>query len=179
MPSFLKDTTDLINKINDLNSRGPLPEGTILVSWDVVAMFPNIDNDLGVKAVRKALDSRKNKVPSTECIVEAVEICLDSNNSEFFGNHYIQQHGTAMGPKNACSYADLAMGEIDILAKEGGPVKPNLWFRYRDDVVDVWTHGEEKLQEFTNYINALYPTIKFELVQSYETLNVLDLTLKL
>ena len=84
-----------------------------------------------------------------------------------------------MGPKNACSYADLAMGAIDILAKEGGPIKPNLWFRYRDDVVDVWTLGEEKLLEFTDYINALYPTIKFELVQAYETLNVLDLTLTL
>ena len=94
-------------------------------------------------------------------IVKAVKICLNSNNSEFFDNHYIQQHGTAMEPENACSYADLAMGEIDILAKEGGPIKPNLWFRYRDDVVDVWTESEEKLLAFTDYIIALYPTIKF------------------
>ena len=33
-----------------------------------------------------------------------------------------------MGPKNVCSYADLAMGEVDILAKEEGSIKPNLWF---------------------------------------------------
>ena len=44
LPSFVKDTTDLIHKIQTLNSeKGPLPPGCLLVSWDVVAMFPNID----------------------------------------------------------------------------------------------------------------------------------------
>ena len=30
------------------------------------------------------------------------------------------------GPKNACSYADLAMGEIDFQGKFSGPIKPAL-----------------------------------------------------
>ena len=38
----------------------------------------------------------------------------------------MQPNGTAMGPKNACSYADLAMGVIDDKAKEG-EIKPKLW----------------------------------------------------
>ena len=58
-------------------------------------------------------------------------------------------------------------------------MKPLLWWRYRDDVFDVWTHGLPKLLEFTKYINSLYLTIKFELVYSEYTLNVLDLTLHL
>ena len=91
----------------------------------------------------------------------------------------MQKHGTAMGPKNACSYADLAMGLIDEKGKFGGGVKPLLWWRYRDDVFDVWTHDFPKLLKFTEYINSLYPTIKFELVYSEHTLNVLDLTLHL
>ena len=49
----------------------------------------------------------------------------------------MQKHGTAMGPKNACSYADLALGLIDEKARLGGVVKPLLWWRYRDDVCDV------------------------------------------
>ena len=84
-----------------------------------------------------------------------------------------------MGPKNACSYADLAMGLIDEKAKFGGALKPLLWRRYRDDVFDVWTHGLPKLLEFTEYINFLYPTIKCELVCSENTLSILDLTLHL
>ena len=31
-----------------------------------------------------------------------------------------------MGPKNACSYGDLAIDEIDLIAKFSGPVKPSL-----------------------------------------------------
>ena len=42
---------------------------------------------------------------------------------------------------------------------------------------DIWTQGLPKLLEFTDYINGLYPTIKFELVYSDSHLNVLDLTL--
>lgn len=84
-----------------------------------------------------------------------------------------------MRPKNACSYADLAKGETDQLAKQGELIKPKFWWRYRDHVLDIWTHGLDKLFEFTDYINSLYPTIKFELVYSTSQLNILDLTLHL
>ena len=166
LPSFIKDSTDLINKIQALNAKGPLPVDSLLVSWDVVSMFPNIDNNLGITAVRKTLDSRSSKFTSTDCIAEAVEICLRVNNCHFSEHNFVQKHGTAMGPKNACSYADLAMGIIDEKAKLEGNLKPMLWWRYRDDIFDLWTQGLPKLLEFTDYINSLYPTIKFELVYS-------------
>ena len=38
-----------------------------------------------------------------------------------------------LGPKNACSYVDLAMAIIDKRTKSG-EIKPNLWWRYRDDI---------------------------------------------
>ena len=46
-------------------------------------MFPNIDNKLGLTAVKKALNTRENKSPSMTCILEAVKICLKSNHSVF------------------------------------------------------------------------------------------------
>ena len=147
-PSFIKDTTDLLNRIQKLNEQGPFPEGTLLVSWDVVSMFPNIDNELGLGAVSRALDTRKQLLPSTDCILEAVEICLKSNHSVFNETFYLQVHGTAMGPKNACSYADIAMGEIDHKAKHCGPLKPSQWWRYRDDIFDLWQQGPAFCTEF-------------------------------
>ena len=168
LPSFANDTTHLLQNIEDLNKLGPFAEGTLLVSWDVVSMFPSIDNNLGIKAV----------IPSTECIVEAVNICLAHNNSHFQEKLFLQTHGTAMGPKNAFSYADLAMEIINQKAKSGD-IKPNLWWRYRDDNFDLWTQGTTKLREFTDFINSLYPTIKFTMVSSEISLNVLDLTLSL
>ena len=111
--------------------------GSLLVSWDVVSMFPNIDNNLGITAIRKALDSRSSKFPSTDRIAEAVEICLRDNNCHFSEQNFVQKRGTAMGPKNACSYADLAMGIIDEKAKLERSLKPLLWWRYRDDIFDL------------------------------------------
>ena len=123
--------------------------------------------------------ARERPMPSTQCILEAVEICLKHNHSVFQHSFFLQIHGTAMGPKNACSYADLAMGEIDHKAKFCGPIKPALWWRYRDDIFDLWQQGLPALKTFTEYINSLYPTIKFELVFSDNHLNVLDVTLHL
>ena len=54
-----------------------------------------------------------------------------------------------------------------------------LWWRYRDDKFEIWIQGLEKFLKFREYINFLYPAIKFELVYSVNSLNVLDLTLQL
>ena len=94
--SFSK-ITHLLQKIYDLKKDGPFPEGAFLVSWDVVLMFPNIDNNLGIKAVTDALYSREIQVPSTPCIVEAVKVCLQHNNSPFRSKQFLQIHGSAMG----------------------------------------------------------------------------------
>ena len=142
-------------------------------------MFPNIDNNLWLNEVREALEIRQVQSPPTDCLLEAVELCSLNNNSQFGNLNFLQCMGTAKGPKNACSYADLVMGEIDELAKNRHEIKPMLLWRYRDDIVDIWVHGLPKLLEFTDFINALYPTIKFELVYSQQTLNVLDVTMHL
>ena len=127
LPSFIKDITDLLNRIEQINNEGPFPDGTLLVSWDIVSMFPNIDNKLGLTAVKNALDASERKRPSTQCILEVVKICLECNHLAFKDNFLLQIYSTAMGPKNACSYADLAMGEIDHKAKFCDPIKPALW----------------------------------------------------
>ena len=68
-------------------------------------------------------------LPSTDCMGEAVEICLRVNNCQFSEQNFVQKHGTAMEPQNACSYADLAMGLIDDKTKLEGNLKPLLcWY---------------------------------------------------
>ena len=67
----------------------------------------------------------------------------------------IQNHVKEQGSKNACSSADLAMGEIELKAKFSGPIKPSLWWRYRDDVFDLWQQGLPALHQFTDYIDSL------------------------
>ena len=88
--------------------------GTLLVSWDVISVYPSIDNEVGLGACKAALLDRRDKLsPSTDCLLEAIKITLKCNNSTFNNKHYRQNRGTAMGPHNACSYADLAVTTID------------------------------------------------------------------
>ena len=90
-----------------------IPNDTIFVSFDIVNMYPSIDKDRGIAAVRNALEARTNKSPSTDCITEGLEICLKCNNSRFGSQNLLQLNGTATGAPNSCSYADLAVFNID------------------------------------------------------------------
>ena len=88
---------------------------------------------------------------------------MENNISQFDDEWYRQMFGSAIGPRDACEYTDIAMSEIDeIVNSENNPYKkPTLWDRYRDDVYDPWTGSIEELNEFFNWLNTLSPSIKF------------------
>ncbi len=56
--------------------------------------------------------------------------------------------------------------------------RPLLWKHYIDDVICLWTHGEEKLHEFTDYLNSHLPRIKFTMKFSKKSVEFLDTLLK-
>ena len=90
-PSHIKDITHFLNKIKEIGENRVFPPGTLLVSWDVEAMFPNIDNKACLRAIITcALNQLTIQHPSTKCIIEAVKICLECNNSEFNNQHFVQ-----------------------------------------------------------------------------------------
>ena len=57
---------------------------------------------------------------------------------------------------------------------EGYVNKPFLWLRYIDDILMVWTHGNEKLDSFIAYLNSIHPTIKFTGERSTTSIPFLD-----
>ena len=146
---------DIIDNLNDPN----LPDNSVLVSFDVVNMFPSIDNKSGIKAVKEMLNVRENKNPPTECILEALRLCLECNNSVFNDKNFLQTDGTAQGPHMSCSYSDIAMAHFDIRA-ENYDLKPTVWKRFRDDVFSVWTHDVNTLPAFLDYLNNIDSTGK-------------------
>ena len=109
-----KDTAHMLGIVDELNTTG-ISESDLLVSFDIVNMFPSITNVIGVERVRKRLTqfSEKFDVP-VECIVEALEICLYKNCSTYQGQYWLQTDGTAMGPQNSCSYADIVAECVDL-----------------------------------------------------------------
>jgi hypothetical protein len=73
-----------------------------------------------------------------ECIIEALEICLNRNCSTYRGQYWLQKNGTAMGPKSSCSYADIVAEHIDRKVLESKVIYPELYdlgiIRFRDDI---------------------------------------------
>ena len=104
----ITDTEHLLQIIDNINANG-LPNEAILVSFDIVNMLPNIGNIKGIEVVKLALQNRPSQKPSTECIIEGLEICLYNNNSKFDQDHFLQTNRTATGDPNSCSYSDLAI----------------------------------------------------------------------
>ena len=62
--------------------------------------------------------------------------------------------------------------EEDILSNS--LLKP-LW-RYIDDIIVMWEHGEEELQNYLETLNSYHPTIKFPTINSRAKMNFLDVT---
>ena len=65
MTCRIKDTAHLLNIIDDLN-KDYISDNYILVSFDIVNMFPNIDNVRSIAAVTSFLNMRETKPPSID-----------------------------------------------------------------------------------------------------------------
>ena len=49
-------------------------------------------------------------------------------------------------------YAILFMDKLEKQILECSPYKPLVWWRYIDDVLMVWQHGRESLQQFLGFL---------------------------
>ena len=58
-------------------------------------------------------------------------------------------------------------------------LKPLVWFRYIDDILFIWTHGEEKLKKFIENFNSFSHDIKFTYEFDEESISFLGLSLNL
>ena len=54
-----------------------------------------------------------------------------------------------------------------------------IWWRYIDDIFFIWEHGEESLENVLNKLNSFHLTIMFTAEYSKETINFLDVNIRL
>lgn len=93
--SRAKDTSHMLDIVDNLNDFD-LPENSVLVSLEVVNMFPLLIINQ-VKAVKKLLSERESNNPPTEYIFEVLRLYLKCINSVFNDKNFMQTDGTAQG----------------------------------------------------------------------------------
>ena len=176
--SYVKDTTDFLNKIN---SAPTLPVGSLLCTVDVTSLYTNIPNAEGVSACRRMLDrtTNRNTELSTSAIAHLLEHVLYMNNFDFNNKHYLQVGGTAMGTKVAPSLANLFMAQFEDDHVYNYHTQPLIWLRYIDDIFMIWDKDKASLDSFLSHLNSCHPTIKFTSEISTEYVNFLDTSVKI
>ena len=154
---------DIIDNINSMF----LPANAILVTFDIVNMFPSTDNKSGLDAVKSALLKSSTNAPPVECILEGLELCLTCNNSTFNNRNFLQTGGTAQGPHMSCTYSDIAMSKFDTAALQYH-FQPTLWKRFRDNISTIWTHGSDTLESFLTILIKLIQQVRLNSPYRYK-----------
>ena len=175
--SFIKDTTDFVKRIENLE---PLTPNTIIGTLDVTSLYTNIPNQEGIKAINDILNIERpnNANPKNETLVELLKMVLSKNNFQFNGNNYLQIGGTAMGTKVAPSYANLFMRQLEERLLESFLLKPKVWYRYIDDIFFIWEHGEDSFKNWLKHLNSSETPIQFTEEHSHTEIPFLDTKVK-
>ena len=108
--SYIRDSNDFINKIKNLKN---IPSNSILVTAYIVYLYPSIPYELGLNAIKKALENRARKSVPTNDILKMLEFVLKNNYFEFNGNVKLQISDTVIGKKCALPYACIFMDKVE------------------------------------------------------------------
>ena len=107
------------------------PDNALLVTVDVVGLYPSITHEAGLWALKEMLDRREEKKISTEDLVKTAEFVLKNNYIQFNGQVKHQISGMANGTKFSHTYACIFM---DVIETKLLQTQPLVWFRYIEDV---------------------------------------------
>ena len=108
-----------------------------------MGLYRSIPHNSGLQANEKLEERADKKIPSTD-LVEMAEFILKNNFFEFETKIIQQISGKDIGIKFAAPDAIcmfMVRRENDVLGSE--IVKLWLWLRYIDDILFIWTEGED------------------------------------
>lgn len=171
LPSYLKDSTDFINGVSDLNI-GP---GSYLVTADVTSLYTNIPIADCITAID--LFCRSVGCEYTALVTELSRFILTNNYFEAEGVLFRQKWGMAMGTPFAVSAAVIYMARLEepLLS-----TKDLLFYkRFIDDIFFIWSGNLFDLHSFLHQFNNLAPTIKITWDISQEKVNFLDMVIRI
>ena len=94
--SYIRYSNDFINKIKNLKN---IPSNSILVTAYIVYLYPSIPYELGLNAIKEAVENRARKSVPTNDILKMLKFVLKNNYFEFNGNVKLQISDTVIGKK--------------------------------------------------------------------------------
>ena len=96
IPSYIKDASDFINKIDNC----AIPRNSFTLTMDAKSIYTSIPNNEGIASVKKKYGHYPNKTIPTKIIRTFLALILKLNNFLFNSRFYLQIKGCAMGPSS-------------------------------------------------------------------------------
>ena len=184
VPSHVRDYVDFLIKLD--NTPEDIHDITFVVC-DIVSMYPSINVDLGLRAIKYWLNLFPEEVPvrfDENTIITALELVLTNSTFQFNGEYFSIVKGTVTGTTVAPTYATLTLAflEVELYSKirvlYGDAVCKYFvdnWKRFLDDCFILWKKSFGDFGNILNILNNLDPSIKFTCEQSDTGLSFLNL----
>ncbi|GJQ82463.1 hypothetical protein Trydic_g14454 [Trypoxylus dichotomus] len=115
----------------------------MLVSFDVTSLFTQVP-------INETIDVIRNKHQVEDHLINLIQHC----------DKHLLHIQRPEGPP-LLIIGNIFMEDFETRALDTAKYKPKLWLRYVDDTFIIWTHGEDKLQNFLSHLNGIHPKIKF------------------
>ena len=171
--SYKRETSDFFEILKELSS---VTQNSLLVTTDVVGLYPGIRHQEKLEALSIKLAQREEIMIPTKDLLEMSWFVLKNNHFEFHSMIKQQVSGTAIGTKLGPLYVCIFMDRVETLFLEKEALETLV---YIDDMFFVWTHGEDKLDRFLEHLNSFYPNLKFTSECFRVEINFLDVTVTL
>ena len=73
--SYIKDSNDFMNTVKNIE----VSNDALLVTADIIGLYPSISHEAGLKALRNAIENRNYEEIPTESLLKMAEIVLKNN----------------------------------------------------------------------------------------------------
>ena len=83
--SYIKNSGDFLKKIKSI---GKIPEGAILVTADVIGLYPSISYEAGLEALQKRQNERDSPKIPTENIIQMADFLLKNKFFELWNRYW-------------------------------------------------------------------------------------------
>ena len=152
----VKNSKEVVQLLRQVN----IPKGYILISLDVVSLFPNIPKMLILDIIRKKWRWFEcyTDIPK-DLFIRVISFLFESSYFVIEGRFYMQLDGSAMGNPSSPSIANLMMEVIiqEVLSSINYYVPIGIY--YVDD--SLFCIPREKIDEFVSAFNAFHPKVQF------------------
>lgn len=152
--AVVKNSLELINDIKDVK----LEKNDILISFDVVSLFPSVPLDETIDYMRSWLKDSGVPDEHVNSYIKLTEHCVNNNYFLFDGEVYKQTEGLSMGSPLSPVLANLFMSFLESELKKFSWF-PKIWKRYVDDIFCIVK--EQDVDIILDKLNSQHETIKF------------------